>query len=238
MAQWLFPRGHHPRKVIFLQFIPVAKLQIWNSNKIILWLEVTKTWGTVLKSYSIRKVEHHWNGGISSHCVQEETSWINSSSNFCFLTKHILCIFIHIFWLLSSLTLHSVPPFLLYKPTNTIFLFMYFVCFEILSIYPRAPVWPWVWNSPLEPGGFTSGYSAVVSDSPIPLLYQQPLVQWEKMLTSLWNPCPSTGCLLTDQFSCRLDASKHSCIRVMNWVAESFPENIIPCPFPPLPSGS
>lgn len=159
-------------------------------------MEVTKTWGTILKNYSIGKVEHHRNGGISSCYIREETSSINSSSNFCFLTKCILCIFIHVFWLFLCLILLSFPPFLLYKPTlfptSTIFLFMDFICFEILSIYPRAPVWPWVWNSPLEPGGFNSGYSAAVGDSPIPLVYQQPLVQWEKRLTSLWNPCPSS----------------------------------------------
>jgi hypothetical protein len=37
----------------------VAKLQLWSSNKIILWLGVTTTRRTVLKGHSIRKVENH-----------------------------------------------------------------------------------------------------------------------------------------------------------------------------------
>jgi hypothetical protein len=40
----------------YLHYISVAKLQ-WNSNERMLWLEVTTTWGTVLKGHSIRKVE-------------------------------------------------------------------------------------------------------------------------------------------------------------------------------------
>ena len=56
-------RGHisYPEYQIFtLQLITVAKLQLWRGNETILWLRVTTTWGTVLKSCSNRKVENHW----------------------------------------------------------------------------------------------------------------------------------------------------------------------------------
>ena len=43
----------------YLQFITVAKLQLWNSKEIILWLGVTTTWGTILKGRSTRKVKNH-----------------------------------------------------------------------------------------------------------------------------------------------------------------------------------
>lgn len=49
-------------QIFTLQFIPVAKLQLWSSNKIILWLGVTTTCGTVLKGCSTRKVESHYSG--------------------------------------------------------------------------------------------------------------------------------------------------------------------------------
>lgn len=54
--------GHHPYgtllapKIVTFPFTIVAKWQIWSSNKIILWSGVT-TWGTVLRSQSIWKVE-------------------------------------------------------------------------------------------------------------------------------------------------------------------------------------
>ena len=46
-------------QVFTLRFVTVAKLQVWNSNEIILWLKVTTTWGTLLKGCSVRKVESH-----------------------------------------------------------------------------------------------------------------------------------------------------------------------------------
>ena len=60
---WTLTRGHisdNPACQIFtLWFITLAKLQLWSSNKIILWLGVTTLWGTVLKGCSNRKVENH-----------------------------------------------------------------------------------------------------------------------------------------------------------------------------------
>lgn len=49
---------------IYIIIIPnsskiTVMLQLYRSNKIILWL-VTTTWGTVLKDHSIREVEKHW----------------------------------------------------------------------------------------------------------------------------------------------------------------------------------
>jgi hypothetical protein len=38
----------------------MAKLQLWSSSEIILWLGVTTTWGTLLKGCSVRKVESHY----------------------------------------------------------------------------------------------------------------------------------------------------------------------------------
>ena len=38
-----------------LWFITVAKLQLWSSNEIILWLGVTTKWETVSKGHSLRK---------------------------------------------------------------------------------------------------------------------------------------------------------------------------------------
>jgi hypothetical protein len=57
-------QGSHIRypayQMFILQFITVAKLQLWNGYKIILWVGgVTTTWGTVLKGYNIRAVENH-----------------------------------------------------------------------------------------------------------------------------------------------------------------------------------
>ena len=50
----------------------VIYVTIHNSNKtvavkIILWLEVSTTWGTVLKGHSIRKVENHCSGASWGH---------------------------------------------------------------------------------------------------------------------------------------------------------------------------
>lgn len=46
-------------EMVILWFITLAKLQLWGSNKIILWSGVTTTWRTALKGHSIRKVENH-----------------------------------------------------------------------------------------------------------------------------------------------------------------------------------
>jgi hypothetical protein len=43
-----------------LHFITVAKYSYKVTATIILLLEVTTTWGTVLKRHSIRKAEKHW----------------------------------------------------------------------------------------------------------------------------------------------------------------------------------
>ena len=45
--------------------ITVAKLQVWSSKEIILWLWVTMIWETVLKGHSIREIENH----CSSHSL-------------------------------------------------------------------------------------------------------------------------------------------------------------------------
>lgn len=55
-------------------FLIVAKLQLWSSNNIILWLGVTTMWGTVLIGPSIRVTEkhcpHHFQHGV---CVALES---------------------------------------------------------------------------------------------------------------------------------------------------------------------
>ena len=48
-----------------LWFLTVARLQLGNSNRIILWLAVRTTWGTVWKGCSIRKFENHWSRGYT-----------------------------------------------------------------------------------------------------------------------------------------------------------------------------
>ena len=49
------------RKQTFtLRFVTVQNYSYEVATKIILWLGVTTTWGTVLKGCSIRKVESHW----------------------------------------------------------------------------------------------------------------------------------------------------------------------------------
>jgi hypothetical protein len=44
---------------LHLWAITVAKLQLWGSNEITLWLGVSTTRGTVLKGHCIRKAEKH-----------------------------------------------------------------------------------------------------------------------------------------------------------------------------------
>ena len=44
-------------QIYTLWHITVAKLQAWKSHRILLWLEVTTTWGTLSKGCSVRKVE-------------------------------------------------------------------------------------------------------------------------------------------------------------------------------------
>ena len=56
LNQWPHPGG---RASDTLQLI-TTKLELWSSNKIIVWLGVTTTWGTSLKCCSIRKAENHW----------------------------------------------------------------------------------------------------------------------------------------------------------------------------------
>jgi hypothetical protein len=41
-------------------FITGAKVYLWSSNKIILQMEVTITWGTILEGHSIKNIEKHW----------------------------------------------------------------------------------------------------------------------------------------------------------------------------------
>lgn len=43
--------------ILILWFITSAKIQLWSSHELIFWLGVTTTWGMVLKSHSIRKVD-------------------------------------------------------------------------------------------------------------------------------------------------------------------------------------
>ena len=46
-------------KIFTLWCNTVAKLQLWISSEILLWLGVHTAWGTVLKGHSIRMVEKH-----------------------------------------------------------------------------------------------------------------------------------------------------------------------------------
>ena len=50
-------------KIFTLWLTTVAKLQLWISSEILLWLGVPTTWGTVLKGHSIRMVEKHCSRG-------------------------------------------------------------------------------------------------------------------------------------------------------------------------------
>lgn len=49
-----------------LQFITTAKLQLWGSNEIMLWLGSHPAWGTALKGGSVRKVGNHCSRAKSS----------------------------------------------------------------------------------------------------------------------------------------------------------------------------
>ena len=53
------PWDHRKTQIFALQFITVAKLQLWSSNKSNFMVGVTTTWGTVLEGHSIRKGENH-----------------------------------------------------------------------------------------------------------------------------------------------------------------------------------
>ena len=64
------------RKHQYVQVI-VAKLQLWNISKIMWWLGVTTTWGTVLKGCSVRKVE--------KHLAKRNYSWWSEEGFFFFL---------------------------------------------------------------------------------------------------------------------------------------------------------
>jgi hypothetical protein len=63
--------GLHIRYLVYeiftLWFVTEAKLQLWSSNGIIVWLGVTTTWGTVLKDFSIKKV--------ASHCKKKKNTF-------------------------------------------------------------------------------------------------------------------------------------------------------------------
>lgn len=55
--------------------LTVAKLQLWHSNDIVLWLGVTTTLETVFKGWSIRKVENqHRRGTRTCTCLKMEES--------------------------------------------------------------------------------------------------------------------------------------------------------------------
>ena len=59
----------HPAYQIFtLWFISVAKLQLWSSNEVILWLGVTTAWGTVLNGWNIGKAENQWSIVFRINC--------------------------------------------------------------------------------------------------------------------------------------------------------------------------
>lgn len=49
----------HTYQIFTLQFMTIAKLQWWSSNKIMLCLGVSTPWETVLKGGSLRKAENH-----------------------------------------------------------------------------------------------------------------------------------------------------------------------------------
>ena len=56
-----FHKGRlRPMKIIdiHIKIHNCSKIQLWSPNKNIFWLEVTTTWGTVLKGHSIRIVEN------------------------------------------------------------------------------------------------------------------------------------------------------------------------------------
>ena len=47
-------------QIFTLKFIIVAKLELWSSNEMILWLGVSTTWGTELKGCNIGKGGNCW----------------------------------------------------------------------------------------------------------------------------------------------------------------------------------
>ena len=61
---------------IYIIFIAAVKLQLWSSKKIIVWLGVTRMWGTVLNGHNIRKVENHFpEQGFRFIMLCQKQSW-------------------------------------------------------------------------------------------------------------------------------------------------------------------
>ena len=54
-----------------LQFMIVAKLLLWSSNKLILWFDVTTRQGVILKAHSIREIENHSRKGCSNTMIPD-----------------------------------------------------------------------------------------------------------------------------------------------------------------------
>ena len=80
-VKWPFHRVHPRHQNIYTmrsipQFIKVAKLQLWNSNRNNFMAGVTTTWGTVLKGHSIRKVENCYPATVKM------TIWSNLIPNY------------------------------------------------------------------------------------------------------------------------------------------------------------
>lgn len=71
---WAFrsPLGSSTRypanQILALQFLTVAKSQAWSTNKVILWLGLPTTWGTVFKGGNIRKTENHGSNALVLSC--------------------------------------------------------------------------------------------------------------------------------------------------------------------------
>jgi hypothetical protein len=73
-------------KIFTLQFTTVARLQLWSSNENKFRVGgVTTTWGTVLKSHSITKVENH--GCRATPASDRDTQMQHLSYFFCCCDK-------------------------------------------------------------------------------------------------------------------------------------------------------
>jgi hypothetical protein len=62
-------------QILKLQFIIVARLQLWSSSAMILWLRVTVIWGTVLQGHSVRKGKNYCSRARPKHSFHICFSW-------------------------------------------------------------------------------------------------------------------------------------------------------------------
>ena len=81
-------RNRYPAYQTFtLWFITVAKVWLWKSKKIILWLGVITTWDTVIKGHSIRKGENRSSNRLRRSRMKEliTTRCVDITSSIRFL---------------------------------------------------------------------------------------------------------------------------------------------------------